>query len=657
MAKITINTADITGNLNRANMDAIRENFDKTEKTINQNDDEFKKHKGIELNAHSASQITTLKFKTIEDELFDLHSQLKNMVLGANGDGIAEVKQARVDGKGKTHEVLADRVKADYQYLDDTASTALVAHAQDVNFGGSYKNYHGFYANNLANTTINISAETTALGTITLKKAKGKASKIAIEQPSIAERIPVMNRRAGQDFYEAKSGYTYVAYGVDGDKTLYFERFDRYGNYKDRMRLESPGHGSSLFVTTDNGKDYIWTNFDKVESGKTTFRFAKIPYQSGTVTETNAGAAFYETFYDSAAAYGCLDEEGDRVAFIYKISNGHMVETRIFSEWLQGINNVLGRFEIYMDSKYQPHQSIDIIDDMIFWHYGKWSASPDDKKTGVVIFDWDGTIISDVTIKQSNVFNTDAFNFYEPEGIQVKRTNVPYVYDLLLGYAVGENKTEATKHLQYYKTRTKAVAAPVFEEDEITIDVNGRGLNQLSTILPKELGATAYLAIDPSVSFFKVDKGDIFKGRERGLTKNEVETMIYQAVNSARFHYSEKVIFEGEASGIGETFYFNDKGNSPDFDELKIYWFTEKVGRRITVIDNWKRDLLNFSLDYTNVSDQASANEAQIYECNLYFDRDNRSFTITRDVRREFPENQNYSGTHFTITRIVGINK
>ena len=44
--------------------------------------------------------------------------RFSNMVLGHNGDGINEVKDARVDNTGYDHKTLQDRLYHDYSTLD-----------------------------------------------------------------------------------------------------------------------------------------------------------------------------------------------------------------------------------------------------------------------------------------------------------------------------------------------------------------------------------------------------------------------------------------------------------------------------------------------------------------------------------------------------------
>lgn len=126
MAKTSLNKHDIGSGITRANMDAIRENFDKTEKTINQNDDEFKKHKVDKSIQHQSEQIAHdgYKHRTVQDELTYQKGRIKNLVVGANGDGVAELKDTRTDIDGNIHEIAQDRLERDFLKIDEKAEDA-----------------------------------------------------------------------------------------------------------------------------------------------------------------------------------------------------------------------------------------------------------------------------------------------------------------------------------------------------------------------------------------------------------------------------------------------------------------------------------------------------------------------------------------------------
>lgn len=120
MAKTSLNKHDIGSGITRANMDAIRGNFDKLQKTVNDNDTIFIKHKTTEKNAHSADQVGVFGNYTVKDNLEWLEAIINRLVLGANGDGVEEIKQTRVgvfDNKG--YDTSNSRLKADFLHVDN----------------------------------------------------------------------------------------------------------------------------------------------------------------------------------------------------------------------------------------------------------------------------------------------------------------------------------------------------------------------------------------------------------------------------------------------------------------------------------------------------------------------------------------------------------
>ncbi|HDC6630797.1 TPA: hypothetical protein O8641_002544, partial [Staphylococcus aureus] len=62
-------------------------------------------HQKEEIYAHSAKQIKYLN-DSVEDYLTYLNGRFSNMILGHNGDGINEVKDARIDNTGYGHKTL-----------------------------------------------------------------------------------------------------------------------------------------------------------------------------------------------------------------------------------------------------------------------------------------------------------------------------------------------------------------------------------------------------------------------------------------------------------------------------------------------------------------------------------------------------------------------
>ena len=63
---------------------------------------------------------------TVEKELKGLQNQVKNIVKGSNGDGLAEVKDMRVDIDGNLHDLAQDRLNVDFEKINNVANKAKV---------------------------------------------------------------------------------------------------------------------------------------------------------------------------------------------------------------------------------------------------------------------------------------------------------------------------------------------------------------------------------------------------------------------------------------------------------------------------------------------------------------------------------------------------
>lgn len=92
------------------------ENFRKLQRFYNVFSIKFKEHKTSEKNAHKANQIN-YKGRDLESEISDIREHFDNLVIDNNGDGIAEVSDARVDYNSKKEKTLSRRLENDYKSL------------------------------------------------------------------------------------------------------------------------------------------------------------------------------------------------------------------------------------------------------------------------------------------------------------------------------------------------------------------------------------------------------------------------------------------------------------------------------------------------------------------------------------------------------------
>ena len=80
-------------------------------------DKKLKSHTNNESFSHNSNSIK-YKNTNVEKELFYLRKLIINLVLGHNGDGIQELRDARTSLDGRNHSLLSDRIKYDLELLD-----------------------------------------------------------------------------------------------------------------------------------------------------------------------------------------------------------------------------------------------------------------------------------------------------------------------------------------------------------------------------------------------------------------------------------------------------------------------------------------------------------------------------------------------------------
>lgn len=95
---------------------------------IKQIDDQIYKHSKVDLHAHEAKQIDYQK-TTVDNELKYLRQQVLGLVLGANGDGIQELRDSRIANDGSQRfELLSDKLRYDYFTLNNRIDEVLTKH-------------------------------------------------------------------------------------------------------------------------------------------------------------------------------------------------------------------------------------------------------------------------------------------------------------------------------------------------------------------------------------------------------------------------------------------------------------------------------------------------------------------------------------------------
>ena len=95
------------------------DNYTKIERNHNDILEQNKKHRTTEKNAHSSSQIK--HGNTTLDKLLNYRlSQIKELVVGVDGDGVKEVTDSRVSIDGESHELLSERLLHDFNDVNES---------------------------------------------------------------------------------------------------------------------------------------------------------------------------------------------------------------------------------------------------------------------------------------------------------------------------------------------------------------------------------------------------------------------------------------------------------------------------------------------------------------------------------------------------------
>lgn len=95
------------------------DNYTKIERNHNDILEQNKKHRTTEKNAHSSSQIK--HGNTTLDKLLNYRlSQIKELVVGVDGDGVKEVTDSRVSADGTRHGLLSERLLHDFNNVNES---------------------------------------------------------------------------------------------------------------------------------------------------------------------------------------------------------------------------------------------------------------------------------------------------------------------------------------------------------------------------------------------------------------------------------------------------------------------------------------------------------------------------------------------------------
>lgn len=149
---------------------------------------------------------------------------------------------------------------------------------------------------------------------------------------------------------------TQVASGnQDKSESFTITRMNQNGVMLDSMTLIHGGHGTTIGLERENGKMYIWSNYNVVDSNGNTVGndLVRFPYTAGaTLNGGSEGIKRYNKFNDYYTI-PVIDRENGFIAFRIRLEDDNsLVELRKLNDVKNGVNKVLGKVIIPNDLFY-----------------------------------------------------------------------------------------------------------------------------------------------------------------------------------------------------------------------------------------------------------------------------------------------------------------
>ena len=395
----------------------LQENFNK--KITNDLD----AHKKASV-AHKANQIS-YGDETVSDFVGFLNGRISNMVIGHNGDGIAEVKDARTDNTGYGHKTLQDRLRRDYlNYMVDKKEIL-----------NTVSNYRQEYID-----------------------TEYRFDPQRQEFQYITDLSPYTNAVMQSFWIDPYTHIIYMTQARPGNHYM-LTRLKPNGQFLDRLLVKNGGHGTHNGYRYVNGQ--LWIYSSVLDTNKKP-KFVKFKYRTGEITYgpdmTDVMPSTFNTRYTSAI-YNPTDDylilrreytESEKAK--YKAMN--FVEIRDMKDIDNNVDKVL--YKISIPGSYtnptQPMQGITYDDGVLYWYTGDSNPSnPNyllayDIKTGEQL--WKRTI----TI--GGVAGRYIGNFQEAEGLSMYYDRETGRKAMLLGVTTGPGNN---RHHEVYSVGQREV--------------------------------------------------------------------------------------------------------------------------------------------------------------------------------------------------------
>ncbi|MEC0251784.1 phage baseplate protein [Bacillus halotolerans] len=306
-----------------------RDDLESIENGLNGLSNSIANHKSA-VTAHTSSQVAHGGGLTVYEEIEIAKARLRNIILEADGTNIKETLDARVDKRGKVYPSLRDHLVANETDLENLDS--MIQKELSFDFTTVTPVYH---------TNLNL-ADKTVLQCFVIDELTG-------------------------DIYA-----TQVASGnKDKSESFTITRMNQNGVMLDSMTLIHGGHGTTIGLERENGKVYIWSNYNVVDSNGNTVGndLVRFPYTAGATLNGGSGGIKRYNKFNDYYTIPVIDRENGFIAFRIRLEDDNsLVELRKLNDVKNGVNKVLGKVIIPNDLFYLQGFTIDGYD--LYWYTG-----------------------------------------------------------------------------------------------------------------------------------------------------------------------------------------------------------------------------------------------------------------------------------------------
>ena len=391
----------------------INNNFEIIERALNESGLLLAQHENTTGTAHTSDQILH-NDETVKSVLDYLRAKWANMILGSNGDGLAELKDARVGNDGQTYPTLAERLAADYAaYMVDSQGVKV-----DIE--------------NALNTIKNLM----------------NALDILTQEFGFVFRAKTYQNNVMQHFYvDNNFDYLYIVQADSSINGYNIHRLKFNGEYVGTMVCKNAGHG------THNGYYHVGNSLYVVshwydESGghklvKVKFNIGTFDYGSG-MTDVFKGTNNTDAYITAS-----INERENLILFRSSETVGGKnimkIEIRKLSEVMANKENIIASFtvpealtQVAADGE-NIMQGVAVGGNYVYWLTGNSTGNGNKLLTQ---FDYTGKIVAQKAVvigdDERNGFIDD---FYEPQGLQYYNEPNGEKDALLIGMTTGVDRT------------------------------------------------------------------------------------------------------------------------------------------------------------------------------------------------------------------------